>query len=321
MLATRTENGMLLAPLLSDEESSICCDDENCGDRLVNANFFLFLPAGVLPDNSIQSKRNCICCRYCERCSIVHHLNRHVSARARTLPDATVGQETSRHEVVVEEEEENEEPIYTVGRSHITAQGICCASEIPMVQSVLLPIEGVVSVKVSPATKALYVDHDINIVSASELCHALDEGGFVSTLITDAALEITQQIGIPLDMTVESVFDIVKTDDKVSTDLKEKEVISKLKSSLGEEGIIQVSLGVDGTSLTVEHNPYYVTATQIIHSLQDSIKGYTITINKDGGEGGRWAMKGGESDIEPKRSKVGLLVILSGVLCAISFLG
>ena len=152
MSATRTEtNGMLLAPLLSDEESSIldsddsndtsirrltandkskrrgtvstvdtdqlseendsinnnganvlCCDDENCDDRLVNANFFL--PAGVLPDNSIQSKRNCISCRYCERCSIVHHLNRHISARARTLPDTTVGQETSQHEVAEEEE-------------------------------------------------------------------------------------------------------------------------------------------------------------------------------------------------------------------------
>ena len=163
---------------------------------------------------------------------------------------------------------------------------------------------------------------DINIVSASQLCHALDEGGFISTLITDAAVEITQQIGIPLDMTVESVFDIVKTDGKVGTDLKEEEVSSKLKSSLGEEGIIKVSLAVDGTSLTVEHNPYYVTATQIVHSLQNTIEGCTITINKDGGEGGRWAMKGGESEyIEPKRSKVGLLVILSGILCAISFLG
>ena len=164
---------------------------------------------------------------------------------------------------------------------------------------------------------------DINIVSASELCHALDEGGFISTLITDAAVEITQQIGIPLDMTVESVFDIVKTDGNVSTDLKEEEVSNKLKSSLGEEGIIQVSFGVEGTTcLTVIHNPYYVTATQIVHSLQNTIKGCTITINKDGGEGGRWAMKGGESEyIEPKRSKVGLLVILSGILCAISFLG
>ena len=91
--------------------------------------------------------------------------------------------------------------------------------------------------------------------------------------------------------------------------MKEKEVISKLKSSLGEEGIIQVSLGVDGTSLTVEHNPYYVTATQIIHSLQDSIEGHTITINKDGGEGGRWAMKEEESEyIDPKRPKVGHLL-------------
>ena len=44
--------------------------------------------------------------------------------------DATVVQETSRHEVVVVEEE-NEEPISTVGRSHITAQGICCAVSIP----------------------------------------------------------------------------------------------------------------------------------------------------------------------------------------------
>ena len=191
-----------------------------------------------------------------------------------------------------------------------------------MVQSVLLPIEGVVSVKVSPATKAIYVDHDISIVSASQLCHALDEGGFISTLITDAAVEITQQIGIPLDITVESVFDIVKTDGKISTDLKEKEVSSNLKSSLGEEGIIQVSFGLDGTSLTVEHNPYYVTATHIVHSLQNTIQGYNITINKDGGEGGRWAMKGEEAEyIEPKSSKVGLLVVLSGVLCVISFLG
>ena len=298
--------------LLSEEddsnnavENALCCDDENCGDRLANANFFL--PTGVVPTSSTQSDRNCICCKYCERCNIVHHVHRHVSS-ARTLS-------TPLDE---EKEEVNKELISTVGRSHITAQGICCASEIHMIQSILLPIEGVVSVKVSPTTKAIYIDHDINIVSASQLCHALDEGGFTSTLITDAAVEITQQIGIPLDMTVESVFDMIKTS---STDLKEKEVSSKLKLSFGEEGIIQVSLDVDGASLTIEHNPYYVTATQISHSLRDSIEGYTITINKDGGEGGRWAMKGEESEYETKRPKVDLFVILSGVLCAISFLG
>jgi len=101
-------------------ENNVCCNDENCtggGDRLANANFFL--PAGVLPASI--SMRN-VFAADTERCSIV----RRVSARtlsSMVALDATVVQETS--------EEENEEPISTVGRSHITAQGICCAVSIP----------------------------------------------------------------------------------------------------------------------------------------------------------------------------------------------
>ena len=262
-----------------------CCDDENCnGDRLANANFFLPVTKRFDPEDA-----------------------------------AAVEEE----DAAVVEEEEGEEPISSIGRSHITAKGICCASEIPMVQSILLPIKGVVTVKVSPATKAIYVDHS-NIVSASELCHALDEGGFTSTLVTDASVKITQQIGIPMDVTVDSIFDIIIPGGKAGTEdsLKEEDVSTALTSSLGEEGIMKVSLGVDGKSLTVEHNPYYVTASQIVHSLNNIIEGYTIKISSDGGEGGRWAIKEGNSEsIETQRSTVGVHVILSGVLCAISFLG
>ena len=108
-----------------ESENNICCDDENCtgdGDRLANANFFL--PAGVLPAS--MSMRN-VFAADTDRCSIVRRVSARTLSSMAPL-DATVVQE-SRQEVVVVEEE-NEEPIYTVGRSHITAQGICCAVSI-----------------------------------------------------------------------------------------------------------------------------------------------------------------------------------------------
>ena len=220
--------------------------------------------------------------------------------------------------------DEEEEPISRVGRSHFTATGICCSSEIPMVKSILVPIEGVVEVKVSPATKAIYVDHDIDIVSASDLCRELDEGGFTATIIKDAAVEVTQMIGIPADVTVVSVFDVKVDDGKIgTTSLKDETVLASLKSSLGTEGIKMVKLSHRQDTIDVEYNPYYVTASQIRSSLDSVLEGYTLSIKKDGGADGRWALKEFEvedSTIDLQKSSVSWPVILSGIFCAISFL-
>lgn len=274
-----------------------CCDDDNCKDNLANANFFL--PPGVMFDAGTK------------RTSTVRE-----TSRLSLLSSAR----SSLKSVV----DDGEEGISRVGRSHITATGICCASEIPAVKSILLPIKGVESVKVTPATKAIYVEHNIDIVSANDLCQALDEGGFGATLIKDAAVEITRQIGIPLDVTVISGFDVEVEEEKYLDNFNEETVIASLKASLGKEGIEKVVLGQAKKSIDVEHNPYYVTASQIARSLGDSFEGYKFGISYDGGSDGRWAlaaMKGDEQEvIQTQKSTLKLRVILSGVLLIVAFL-
>ena len=101
---------------------NLCCNDGNCngdGNRLANANFFL--PAGVLPASASLSN---VFTADTDRCSIVRRISVSIAL------DATVVKETTRHEGVVEEDEE---PISSVGRSHITAKGICCAVSIHLI--------------------------------------------------------------------------------------------------------------------------------------------------------------------------------------------
>ena len=40
-----------------------------------------------------------------------------------------------------------------IGRSQFFVKGICCASEVPQVESILRPVEGVVEVSVNPTTR------------------------------------------------------------------------------------------------------------------------------------------------------------------------
>ena len=75
----------------------------------------------------------------------------------------------------------------------------------------------------------------------------------------------------------------------------------------------------------MEYNPYYVTASQIAQSMDGAFEGCVATIKSDGGGDGRWAleaMKHGVQDtIELQQSSVSWPVIMSGIFCALSFLG
>lgn len=283
-----------------EEEEDGCCEGGACNDYLANANFFL--PTGVMPFKAESS--------------------RSMSVRRLSV-------QSSRNLVAdtLNEDDEEEEPMTRIGRSHFTAKGICCSSEIPMVKSILVPIKGVENVKVSPATKAIYVDHDIDIVSASDLSRELDEGGFYATIIKDAAVEITQKIGIPSDEKVVSVFDVKVKDGNVGT-LDEEKIRACVMSALVEDGEKVLKVSHLRTSITVEYNPYYTTASQISKSIDGAldleVEGYVSTVTSDGGADGRWAleaMKHGLQDtIELQESSVAWPVVMSGIFCAISFL-
>jgi len=155
----------------------------------------------------------------------------------------------------------------------------------------------------------------------------LDEGGFYATTVKDAAVEITQKIGIPSGEKVVSVFDVkVKDGNVVALELEEEKIRACVVSALVEDGEKVLKVSQLKTSVTVEYNPYYVTASQIARSIDGAleVEGCVTTVTSDGGADGRWAleaMKHGVQDtIELQESSVAWPVVLSGIFCAISFL-
>ncbi|KAL7547302.1 hypothetical protein ACHAWF_010623 [Thalassiosira exigua] len=85
-----------------------------------------------------------------------------------------------------------------IGRSSFYVKDICCASEVPQVESILGPIEGVKRVSVNPTTKTVYVDHDVDVVSVVDISSSLNTQGFSSAVKKDAAVAMEQIAGIPI---------------------------------------------------------------------------------------------------------------------------
>ena len=65
--------------------------------------------------------------------------------------------------------------------------GICCASEVPIIERLLSPLPGVASVRTDVTNKRTYVEHDVALVSPAELAGALNAAGLSSSVL-DAAL-------------------------------------------------------------------------------------------------------------------------------------
>ena len=62
-------------------------------------------------------------------------------------------------------------------RLELYVEGICCPSEVPIIENVLLPIEGVSEVVVAVPSKTTFVTHDPSLSSAADLVDALNTAG------------------------------------------------------------------------------------------------------------------------------------------------
>jgi Zn2+/Cd2+-exporting ATPase len=72
-------------------------------------------------------------------------------------------------------------------RSKLYVSGICCASECPMIRSLLEDFPGVISIQINIALKMVYVEHYPNKVSATTLANTLSQDGFEAQIIQDGA--------------------------------------------------------------------------------------------------------------------------------------
>lgn len=167
----------------------------------------------------------------------------------------------------------------------------------------------------------VYVDHDVDITSANDIANALNDQGFGAVIKKDAAVAIDQMAGIPTDVFVESMFDLTNVLAETNEDDRAK-VPHVIKTCLEEKfsdgQVRDISVNEKEKTLSVQHNPYYLTTSGIASALASLM--YDVTIVSDGGADGQWALSKEEVEetIEHESSSVRWSVVLSGVLWLIS---
>lgn len=77
-------------------------------------------------------------------------------------------------------------------RSTIHCSGICCSSEIPLVNSALEPLDGVEKVMINVPLRNVIIDHDPSIVTGTILVDILNQNDFGASILHDGGAKQKQ---------------------------------------------------------------------------------------------------------------------------------
>jgi hypothetical protein len=201
------------------------------------------------------------------------------------------------------------------GRSTFYVQEICCATEIAAIRSIVEPLVGVASARINPTVKKLYVDHDLDIIKAADICDALNRERFGAHIVRDAALEAHAISSF--------VMSILELTDQNPPD---KEAILDFLSNFDSRTLQSSTLDVDGKTLTLVHNSLIMSARNFVQALSGTL-GLKAQVIKDGSETLEWDFKDishQQKEEDPalalSHSSLRRTVVLSGILWIVSML-
>jgi copper chaperone CopZ len=154
----------------------------------------------------------------------------------------------------------------TTVRSTIICKGICCSSEVPELLEILEPLQGVAEVKINVPLKQVIIDHDSQIISATQIVTLLNEELFPSTVQRDG--------GASLPSIVRSTFTCkgICCSSEVPTIL---EILNPF------EGVVLVKVNVPVRKVIVDHDCKFISASQIAKILTE--ESFETMIESDGG--------------------------------------
>lgn len=158
------------------------------------------------------------------------------------------------------------------GRSHFFVAHICCASEIPAINTIVEPMRGVSSVSINVTTKTVYVDHDTGFCSAQDVADALNKEGFGAEVRLDfaKAAATTRSMFVQSTLTFEQEVD---PDTAMLTIFLRSFDPSQLESFI---------VDVPAKTITVVHNPLGLSAQTIADQLLEPT-GIRALVLSDGG--------------------------------------
>ena len=183
-------------------------------------------------------------------------------------------------------------------RSTLHVEGICCATEVPQVTSILRRL-GVEKVSINITSRMVYVDHYPQTVKASDLASALNVEGFGATVKRDggraqlqrrksdssnagestAESSAREELPAPAPIFVESTL--------MCPSLADEEEVELINATLERCGFLygkvrHVSPNVPSRTIKIEHDPKLICAQNVADALMDN-GGYTnVTVLTDG---------------------------------------
>jgi len=152
-------------------------------------------------------------------------------------------------------------------RSGFHCNGICCESEIPIITTVLEPVDGIHNISFDIPSKSVFVDHNPSIISPDQINQILNKGGFESTLSKGdfGTVETDTAVG-------RSQFFVEKI-----CCASEVPVIQKILEP--HAGIIRVSINVTNKITYVEHDTAVISAQNICDILNAEHFGAQIKLD------------------------------------------
>jgi copper chaperone CopZ len=85
--------------------------------------------------------------------------------------------------------------VETSVRSTFTCSAICCASEIPEINIILQPLNGIFQVRINLPLQHVIVDHDSRVISAQDIETILNNNSFGATIERDGGLPMNGVVG------------------------------------------------------------------------------------------------------------------------------
>lgn len=144
------------------------------------------------------------------------------------------------------------------GRSELFVNHLCCASEVPVIHSILDGTPGIEKIAVNPVTKTVYVNHEPDILSSKEIAALLNKQGMGAEVRVDAADTMTSH---QLSLFVVSKFrfdDVNVNQDRLDI------VLRNFGGTKVESFVYEDRSGI----LTVIHNPWTIDTKEISEAMR-----------------------------------------------------
>lgn len=157
------------------------------------------------------------------------------------------------------------------------------------------------------------MQHDSSVITAQDICDALNREGFGATLEHDAALEI---------FSPSSFVTSILAPESSGNDSPSTEILTDFLQSLDTKQVETFHVDVHSKTITVIHNPLVISAETIVLSLYEKI-GFQARVAVDGADHQIWEFP---DEVEPEEAiteqtaHLKPTVILSGLFWIISML-